>query len=331
MVKFGWGFGKTILLGEHFVVHGYPALVASLELTTIASVQFNNYGDLVLIDHRPKTPDFKSTKELDYYTMLEKIVSFFGLTERNLTITLAGDLPVTCGGIGASAAAAASIARALNSTFCLQCDDNILNEAARYGESALHNTPSGIDNTAAVFGGTFVFYPASHEPHHEQNYKHDNSNGNDTCNDEYTPARRKFITSHQLEVVIADSGISTNTKNVIEYVKEQKLKNTNRFTDLCHDYTNVLNSALVALESQDWLTLGALMTRNHVLLQQLGVSCSKLDSMVEAALYVGALGAKVTGTGQGGVMVALTPGKELQNAVAQALETKGHFVIRTVI
>lgn len=327
MVKFGWGFGKTILLGEHFVVHGYPALVASLELTTLASVQFNNYGDLVLIDHRPKTPDFKSTKELDYYIMLEKIVSFFGLTERNLTVTLAGDLPVTCGGVGASAAAAASIARVLNDTFCLQCEDHVLNEAARYGECALHNTPSGIDNTAAIFGGTFVFYPESREQHNE----HHGNHSNDNCNDEYQPARRKFITSHQLEVVIADSGITTNTKSVIEHVKKQKLQNTNHFTDICHDYTNVLNSALVALETQDWLTLGALMTRNHVLLQQLGVSCPKLDSMVETALYIGALGAKVTGTGQGGVMVALTPGQELQDTVAHALEAQGLFVIRTVI
>jgi mevalonate kinase len=73
------------------------------------------------------------------------------------------------------------------------------------------------------------------------------------------------------------------------------------------------------------------MNKNHEMLQQIGVSCDELDALVDLARDNGALGAKMTGTGRGGYMVALTPSRELQERVAVEIERKGFQALRTTI
>ena len=86
-----------------------------------------------------------------------------------------------------------------------------------------------------------------------------------------------------------------------------------------------------ALEAGDLETVGKIMSANHELLTDMGMSHETLDHMCRTALEKGALGAKVTGGGRGGYMVSLTPGAELQDTVASAFEEEGHKVIRTTI
>jgi hydroxymethylglutaryl-CoA reductase len=86
-----------------------------------------------------------------------------------------------------------------------------------------------------------------------------------------------------------------------------------------------------ALESYDLEMVGELMNENHRLLQEIEVSSIELDLLVDIARKNGAFGAKLTGGGGGGCMVALTPGKELQNGVAAAVEKEGYEVLRTKI
>jgi len=86
-----------------------------------------------------------------------------------------------------------------------------------------------------------------------------------------------------------------------------------------------------ALETGALETVGAIMTANHKILIDMGLSHEKLIYLCEMALRMGALGAKVTGGGRGGYMNALTTGKEMQEAIASAMEAEGYKVIRTTI
>lgn len=86
-----------------------------------------------------------------------------------------------------------------------------------------------------------------------------------------------------------------------------------------------------ALQEENYKEIGKLMNENHKLLQQIGVSSRELDFLVSIAREQGALGAKLTGGGLGGNMIALTPGKDLQENVANAIEKEGFQILKTVI
>jgi mevalonate kinase len=86
-----------------------------------------------------------------------------------------------------------------------------------------------------------------------------------------------------------------------------------------------------AVKKGDWPAVGKLMDRNQELLREIGVSCDELEQLIKIAKDNGAIGAKLTGTGRGGYMVALTPGKDVQDKVAAAIEAAGFRTLRTTI
>jgi mevalonate kinase len=104
-----------------------------------------------------------------------------------------------------------------------------------------------------------------------------------------------------------------------------------KYARLFDEAAQLVEDAQKQLEEFDLERVGALMNRNHELLQQIGVSCNELDTLVNLARDVGALGAKMTGTGRGGYMLALTPGMGLQQRVAAEIEKKGFQALRTTI
>jgi mevalonate kinase len=95
------------------------------------------------------------------------------------------------------------------------------------------------------------------------------------------------------------------------------------FGALIGKYQELVVKGEQALDDADWNALGQLLNENHALCQELTVSCKELDTLVDAARAAGAIGAKMSGTGRGGLMLALTPGKESQDAVAEALLKAG--------
>jgi mevalonate kinase len=324
-----FGFGKIIFFGEHFVVHGLPAVAAALDLKTYTYLQENclqendfkkNYlqknscDKLVLIDNRPKAPGFVPNKSTQYKLVCENILNFFKIKQRNFTVTFSGNLPVTCGGIGSSAAFAVSFARAVNSKFNLGSSNELINQAAYFGEQAVHGTPSGIDNSVATFGGVIKFCKQESVS-------------------EFTPAflYSKVRIIKPIEIVIIDSGKQTDTKRAIESVRDFIQKNRAQADKIFEQYKDIFNLGINALENNNLKKLGMCMNENHRLLQELGVSCPELDQIVNKALILGALGAKLTGTGLGGLVVALTPGRVLQDLVAKQFEREGYFVIKTTI
>jgi len=304
----GSGFGKVILFNEHFVVYGVPSIVSAIDRATTATVERSEGEGWTLNDERKATPGYKEEKLEDQKDSIDRILKAAGidLKESPIKITLRGDL-VAASGIGASAASCAAIARALSDEFELGFSDDRINELAYEGEKGYHGTPSGVDNAAATYGGLIWFVKG--EPNMIERMK----------------------LKEPVEIVMGNTGLVADTKAAVAGVRERKEKNPEKYSKLFKEAENLAHKARGALEGYDMKAVGKLMNENHKLLQAIEVSCKELDALVEVARANGAYGAKMTGGGLGGNMVALTPGKELQEKVAGAIEKEGFDALRTKI
>jgi mevalonate kinase len=294
-------FGKLILFGEHFVVYKVPALVGAVASYTDCECEVSTTepAGVVVVDNRPAVPHYKVTKKEEGDEAIALVLKHFNLDtekEHNVKLTFGGDL--TCvSGIGASAAQVVSLARALSSELRLPMTEDEINAAGYEGEKGYHGTPSGIDNTASTFGGLLRFQRT-----------------------EGDPIFVKKLIKEPIRIVYASTGITASTSTVVGDVRAKKEADPAWFDDLLKKYIVVASAAEKAIDEGDMTKLGNLLDENHALCQELTVSCKELDDLVLAAREAGAVGAKMSGTGRGGLMLALTPTEESQKAVAAALE-----------
>ncbi|MCD6237336.1 MAG: mevalonate kinase [Thermoplasmata archaeon] len=303
----GEGFGKVILFNEHFVVYGIPSIAAAIGDSTVARVE--NSKRFELVDNRRETPGYKREKLEQQKDSLNRIFKAMEIdVEKNpIKIILEGNL-LAASGLGASAASCVAIARALSKHFNLNLDDDRINNIAYEGEKGYHGNPSGIDNTAATYGGIIWF---QRKP-----------DGN---------IIERIKLKEPVEIVIGNTGKVADTKKAVAGVRERKEKYPEKYSQIFEEARKLVFDARNALEDFDIRRVGELMNKNHKLLQEIEVSSEELDYLVGIALENGALGAKLTGGGLGGNMIALTPGKELQGKVAKAIEKEGFQVIRTTL
>ena len=306
----GSGFGKAILFGEHFVVHGVPGIVSAIDLT--ADTEVKRIGEGIIVkDERKGARAYTEKKRTQQKESIERMLKTMGLDleKESLEIWLGGNLP-GFSGIGASAASSVAIARAIAEEFEMNLSDERINEIAYEAEKAYAGTPSGIDNTAATYGGLIWFSRNLNE-------------GPNTI--------ERLSIREPVEIVIGNTGVVADTKEMVAGVAERKKENPEKYDPLFNQAERLAFEARKALEDFDLRRVGRLMNENHGLLQEIEVSCKELDYLVNLAQEQDALGAKLTGGGGGGCMVALTPGKELQEAVAAAMEKEGFQVLRTKI
>ncbi|MHA2239543.1 MAG: mevalonate kinase [Candidatus Hodarchaeales archaeon] len=307
----GSGFGKTILFGEHFVVYGLPAMASAIGDYSEAIVQSEEGKGYELADNRPEVPGYKKKKFDEQKISIGNVLKFMNVDIENqkLKIELGGNL--TCAsGVGASAASCVALARAINDEFELNWDDTKINDAAYEGEKGYHGTPSGIDNTASTFGGLVYF----------------------VRNLEGGPNTMETIKLKKpVEMVIASSGKTANTTVVVGDVRKKKEEDPDWFSKIVEQYQRLITEGRENLEQMNLGRVGELMNKNHCLLQEITVSNDTLDEMVQIARDAGALGAKVTGTGRGGNINVLTPGKDLQDKVYNALTEAGYAAWKTKI
>jgi mevalonate kinase len=306
----GSGFGKTILFNEHFVVHGVPGIVSAIDSTADAEVKKTGKG-ITIKDERKGAKGYAEKKRLQQIESIELMLKAMNIDPKqaSMKIWLGGDLP-SFSGIGASAASSVAIARAIAEEFEIDLIDETINDVAYEAEKAYAGTPSGIDNTAATFGGLIWF-------------KRNLSDGPNTI--------ERLSIRDPVEVVIGNTGIVADTKAMVSGVAERKKSYPTKYNALFKQAEELAFTARKSLEKFELRRVGELMNKNHRLLQEIGVSCKELDYLVTVALRHGAFGAKLTGGGGGGCMVALTPGRELQGAVALAMEEQGFKVLRTKI
>jgi len=304
----GKGFGKAILFNEHFVVYGIPAIVSAIGKYTVAKASPFEIPELKLNDNRDATPGYKENKLEQQNVSVNNIIEKMNLdfSKEGVEIELGGNL-YAASGIGASAASCVAMARAFSDYYSLDLSDDEINDIAYEGEKGYHGTPSGVDNAASTFGGLIWFEKA------------------ETNNIE------KISLQNPIEIVMGNTGKIADTTAAVTGVRERKEKNPDKYKEIFDRAENIAYLAKRALKERDNKEVGKLMNENHKLLQQIEVSSKELDFLVSVARNNGAIGAKLTGGGLGGNMIALTPGRDLQEEVANAIEKEGFQALKTVI
>ncbi len=305
----GTGFGKTILIGDQFVLHEVPAIVAALPFETAATVELIEGVGWVLEDNRSEVPGYKEKKKEQQVDSINRILDVMKIdVQKNpIKITLGGTL-LAGSGVGASAAGCVSLAWALNETFSLGLSIDEINHVGWEGEFAYHGTPSGVDNTASTYGGVLFYRVKNGKKMFDQ-----------------------LQIEHPFEIVLANSGVTADTSKLGGYIAQLKQEGPKHFGSCLKTITEQAYEMREALEANDLEKTGAIMSENHTILIEMGLSHDILVRLCNLCLEKGALGAKVTGGGRGGYMVALTPGKDLQEFVAAAMEKEGYKVIRAKI
>ncbi|MFB0514065.1 MAG: mevalonate kinase, partial [Candidatus Bathyarchaeia archaeon] len=244
----GSGFGKVILFGEHFVVHGVPGIVSAIDLTVDVEVKRIREG-INVRDERKGARGYTERKRTQQKESIERMLKTMGidLEKASLEIWLGGSLP-GFSGIGASAASSVAIARAIAEEFEMNLSDERINEIAYEAEKAYAGTPSGIDNTAATYGGLIWF-------------RKNLSGAPNTF--------ERLSIKEPVEIIIGNTGVVADTKEMVAGVAERKKKNPEKYDPLFNQAERLVSEARKALEEKfDLRKVGRLMNKNHSLLQE---------------------------------------------------------------
>jgi mevalonate kinase len=300
--------GKIILFGEHSVVYGRPAL--AVPVTQV-------HADVDVSDSsRPgiwiEAPDVNLQAELNTLASDHPIASvihnflFLVRVSRfpNLAIKIISTIPVASG-LGSGAAVTVALTRALASHLKYAMAEEEVNAFTYEIEKIHHGTPSGIDNTVVTYARP-VYFVKGHPI-------------------------ETFQVGKPFTIVIADTGISAPTKESVGDVRRLWMNDRSRWETVFDKIGEISFTARRAIEAGKPELLGELMNENHDVLKTLTVSSPELDQLVEAAQRAGALGAKLSGGGRGGNMIALVEAEKAET-VSQVLKEAGaRNTIRTQI
>ena len=294
--------GKVILFGEHFVVKGAPAIAGSIGLRVTVEAREKTGWPLLIIS-RSLGMEARVEKDLRLRTghpeifapfrrILEIISGQAELKPAHIVIT--SQIPIAAG-LGSSAASAAAFARAYMGVLGLEPDKDLLLRVSYEAEKVVHGKPSGIDNTIVVEGGVIVYEK-------DRGYKRINIDMGDTT------------------LVIADTGVKRNTGRIVQSVLDRYDRHPRLFDSLYSTAALLVDEARKALENGDVERLGELMDINQGLLYSIGVSSIEIEQILHAARRAGALGAKLTGAGRGGSVIALSYKKDADQVRRRMLE-----------
>lgn len=294
--------GKVILLGEHAVVYGAPAIAAGIDRGATAHATLVAPGETsrLCLPHETVVADARGADERGRALaalLLE------GARLPPLSVEPLSELPLAAG-LGSSAAVGVAIARAaLAAAGRPEPDDEVMTRATAW-ERIFHGNPSGIDTAAATLGGCLRF----------------------TRKDGPTPLRL----ARGLVLCIGLSGTSASTRVMVEGLARLRALEPERVDRDIATIAALADDAARAIEAGEPAKLGALMDRNHEVLAGLMLSTGPLDELCAAARGAGALGAKLTGKGGGGAMVALCRSDAGAEPLLEAFRARGYdgFVTR---
>ncbi len=301
--------GKVILAGEHAVVYGQPAIAVPVwQVTaecTIAAAPAGSGCTLALPDvgqsialaglHSAVQGNNSSAVQPLAQVAAAALAQTGRATLPDWQITLHSTIPIA-GGLGSGAALSTALVRAVFAAAGAPVDPAQVSALVYQSEMAYHGTPSGIDNTVIAYGRPLWFVRGQ------------------------PPA---FIgISGAMTLLIADSGIRSPTLETVGDVRSARTHDPELYDALFAAIGDVAHRLRAALEAGNGAEVGRLLNANHALLAKLGVSSPALERLVAAARTAGALGAKLSGGGRGGNVIALvTP--ESAPAVAAALAAAG--------
>lgn len=302
--------GKIILFGEHFVVYGEPAVAMAIDKRAYALAEFRKdrriyinsktlgiSGVFVGESFEEKIGGHQARMKLEpIRKAVQRVLNLAG-RKVGVTIEVRSAIPVAVG-LGSSAAvataAATAVAKLLNANLSKEDVYRIAYEAER----VVHGTPSGIDPTVSTYGGILLFKDK-----------------------DFTPLKVKG----DLPLVIGDTAIERSTGELVARVREMKAQYPLIVDPIVEAGGKISLQAVEALKTGSLQELGKLMDINQALLYAVGVSNELLERLIYAARKAGALGAKITGGGGGGCVIALSPPEKLKQ-VTEAMKQAGGIV-----
>ncbi|HIM35211.1 MAG TPA: hydroxymethylglutaryl-CoA reductase, degradative [Pseudomonadales bacterium] len=275
--------GKIILLGEHAVVYGRPALAAPIPLAVEARVV--DSADTVLLIPRwgieQRVPPMSENPQ-GVTRILALLLERLDLASRALTIEAFPNVPRAMG-LGGSSALAVAVIRALSDHFKLDLSNERVNELAFECERAAHGTPSGVDNTIATYGSTLLF----------------ENNG--------SPSFQEVRPAGSVSIAIGISGKESLTATTVAQVRKAWERQPERYERIFDQIGDLTRAGTEALQDGAYQELGELMNLCQGYLNALQVSTPELEELIHIARRRGAVGAKLTGGGGGGSVIALCP------------------------
>jgi mevalonate kinase len=300
---------KTILFGEHFVVYGEPAIVLAIDKRAYATVTLRKDKRIHVVSKElgasgyfEKNHFLVETGKEDVRAKLEPIVVAARkvLDQHHdetvgVNIEIHSLIPVAAG-LGSSAAVAAATALAISKLLKIELTQENIFQIAYSAEKLIHGTPSGIDPAIATYGGVILY--------------------------ERNKGFTRLDVEADIPLVVGNTGIERATGSLVAEVKRMHESYSTIVEPIIKIGGEIARTAVKALQEGDLALLGELMNINHALLYAVGVSNETLERLVFAARNAGALGAKLTGAGGGGCMIALAEPKNL-NSVKKAIEQAG--------
>jgi mevalonate kinase len=305
--------GKVILLGEHAVVYGCPALAIpvtqvgakvsiELDLSNPSIPSGGNWLERITIEapaigRKGSLATYPTKQRPDpIATLIQNVFNVLAVSSPpGMFIRITSSIPVASG-LGSGAAVSVALIRALAASLAKTVSDEQVNQLAFEIEILYHGTPSGIDNTVITYAKPVYFMKDR--------------------------PIETFKVGEPFTLVIADSGKGAATRQSVGDVRKLWLAEPERMEMIFASIAGIVRQARQAIQSGDLISLGNLMNQNHALLQELTVSSPELDRLATAALACGALGAKLSGGGRGGNMIALVQ-PEKADFIAATLRSTG--------
>ncbi|MGX7265469.1 mevalonate kinase [Enterococcus crotali] len=293
----GQASGKIILMGEHSVVYGEPAIAFPFQETFVSTKVEANPTMILDCDYfsgrlSEIPPQLKSIKEAISQTLMT-----LHQEDATLKITITSTIPAERG-MGSSAATAVAIVRGLFDYFNTFCAPDTLLQLVNRAEKIAHGNPSGID-AAATSGNEPLFFIKGH------------------------PLETFPMNVSNAFLIVADTGIKGQTRAAVRDVAHLFDENRPAVARHITELGRLTKRAKQVILADDVHTLGNVMNQAQEQLKALTVSNDQLDQLVAAALENGALGAKLTGGGRGGCMIALADSKACAGKIAAALGAAG--------
>ena len=294
--------GKAILLGEHSVVYGRHAIAIPVPLNIRVKIEDADDGVLLMIPswgveyYLDKKPEERQSFEKPAALILEKM----NLNNVGMKIEVFSDIPRGMG-LGGSAVLAVSIIKALNHHYKMGLSEQEINQMAYESEKIAHGNPSGIDNTIATYGYPLIY-----------------RKGEKTL-------KERLQIKEPLNLVLAFSKSEGLTAKTVAHVRKQWKSNQEMYEGVFDDIDAIVLNGIQAIQDNDLKQLGELMNFNQGLLNTLQVSTPELERMIYIARDAGAFGAKLTGGGGGGAMIAVSDNPE---EIIEAFDNEGFQSIR---
>ncbi len=286
---------KILLLGEHTALYGNPVLAATLDIKAVVSLSRRRDKETYITAPSLNLDRVPLGRYQRGERLVKRALDFF---PSGYDIRITSEIPIASG-LGSSAAVSVALVSALAKEHGLSLPKEEIARIATECESMVHGQSSGVDTYTVAYGGVVLY----------QNYS----------------VRERSIRNYP-SIVMAHSGIESETIDLVSKMEHNRQHNKSGFETFLSKSKALVLEGLQSLLKADWKKMGELMNQNQDLLRQIGVSHERLEELISAALDAGAYGAKLTGAGGGGVVIALVDENSREN-VSKALIDSGGKII----